>query len=194
MNYFSFSEIAKGVIALIFLGFFAALCIESMRLLLLCKNAFLSLPGHLYQNRNRFLGRAFVFKKRNLSLFDSAVLDFLSVITLFVLYILASYLCFDGIFRIIYLAPLLVLYFLTKNYFLRPYSYICARFIFLLCRLSCRCIAPIVYIWNVLICVIKLPIKGIISWGHFLCLCFLSRQRMRVSLKSMRNSYDKMLA
>ena len=63
MNYFSFSEIAKGVIALIFSGFFAALCIESMRLLLLCKNAFLSLPGHLYQNRNRFLGRAFVFKK-----------------------------------------------------------------------------------------------------------------------------------
>ena len=126
MNYFTFSEIAKGVFALFFSGFLAALIVESIKLLWLCKNAILSLPINLYKNRIHFLGRSFVYSKQGANIADAVVSDFLSVIILFVLYILASYLYFDGIFRLIYLALLLAFYFLSKKHLLKPYSYICA--------------------------------------------------------------------
>ena len=194
MNYFTFSEIAKGVFALFFSGFLAALIVESVKLLWLCKDAFLSLPINLYKNRKHFLGCAFACPGPSMNLTDAVVLDFLSVIILFALYILTSYLYFDGIFRLIHLIPLLALYFISKKHLLKPYFYISALGVCFSFRIINRWIAPIVFILNKTICVLKLPLAAIIFSFRLMFLRFLSTPRMRSTTKYMQKSCEKMLA
>ncbi len=194
MNYFSFSEIFIGISVFIVCGFFTALIIESIKLLLFCKNGLLRLPNHLYKNRRFFFGRRFIFEPREGKGLDLAITDFCSVLILFVFYILFSYLCFDGIFRGIYFAILLASYFIAQKYLVVLYSRMLFRLFRLFFAFFPCIIAPLVFLFCKLLFVLKLPVLAIISSVRLFVLILLSKQRTGALIKKTPLTCKKMIA
>ena len=193
MSYFSFAEICIGVSAFIICGFLSSLIVEIIKIILCCKNAFLFLPKHIYQNRRRFFGRRFAFALSKENPADRMICDFLAVIILFIAYILASYLYFDGIFRCVYFFPLLLSYFATKKYTLHPFRFISLRianFLFVTLSLS---LSPLAFFIVKLIVVIKLPFMVILSSLRLVVLCSLYKCRKNILMHRVKNMANQML-
>ncbi len=164
MNYFSFFEIFLGAISIFAFGVFSAFLTGSLRLCVMSKDAFAAFFYQLYSNRSRLRNRgklAFPEQRCN-GRIGEFIIDFISVVILFLGYLLISYFFFDGIFRIIYLLPLFFGYFLFSRFVLPYYTRIFLFFLMhVLSLLSATLSFPIFLLYRLLF-VLKLPILYII--------------------------------
>ncbi len=124
MNYFSFQEILFGISAFFICGFIATFLTESLRLVLLSKNVLWRFLQHLYccrffllKQRERFSFRSSVKEGK----IEKNVVDFVLVLLLFLEFILSSFVFFDGIFRAVYLLPMLLSCFFAYRYLVSWY-------------------------------------------------------------------------
>ncbi len=164
MNYFSLREIFLGAVIIFACGTTSAFLAGSLRLCLLSKDAFLALFRQLYKNRSKLRLRAawILPEQSSAGRIDEFFVDFFAVLFLFFGYLLSSYVFFDGVFRVIYLFPLLLGYWLFSRLILPHYTRV---FLFFLHRalllLSAILSVPIFFLY-LLLRVLKLPILYII--------------------------------
>lgn len=103
MTYFSYKEIFVGMLAFVLIGTITALSKINLQILFQSKQSAIGMIKRVYKNRNRLPHTekgAFRFPERKKQGF---FIDFFTVFILFLLYILVSYVFFDGICRIVYL-------------------------------------------------------------------------------------------
>lgn len=117
MNYFSFQEIMIGMLTFALGGAFVAIIVECIRLCLREKALPFAFLRHLYLQRSRIIKREqFRMEKKDIkSSFEKGIVDFFSTVLLFFAYILTSFVCFDGVFRLINVFPLLLIYYIISE-------------------------------------------------------------------------------
>ena len=188
MNYFSFFEILRGTAAFLISGVISAFLSESLELILLSKDALFLFVKHLYHNRSKIFGReAFCMKFLQIeSRVVKHFLDFVSVFILFIGYILSSYVCFEGVFRLVYLFPLLFSYYLSHCYLMTGYR----RAFLLVIRsflafLSTVFAVPI-FLLNQFFRVLMLPFLCIIYFTRWITIRMISPMLKRRWLEGLR--------
>ena len=103
MTYFSYKEIFFGLIAFVLIGGVVAVFKINMQILFQSKQSAICMIKRLYKNRNCLMHikkDALRFSARKK---EGFFIDFFTVLVLFFLYILVSYIYFDGLCRIVYL-------------------------------------------------------------------------------------------
>lgn len=164
MNYFSFRDIFLGVICFFVYGAVSAFFVGGLQCCFLSKNAFVAFFRHLYVNRSRLRkrGKLALPEQKGDGHISEIFVDFILVIILFLGYLLISYFFFDGIFRIIYLLPLLFGYCLFNRLVLPHYTRLFFFFLKHVLSLLSLVLSFPIFLLNRLLCVLKFPILYII--------------------------------
>ena len=176
MNYFSFWNITIGILVFSSVGIAVAFIAESLGLLSISGGTLVRLGKHLYKHRSKLFSKDVIFKEClcGKQQKNSAILDFIMVLLLFSGYMLVAYVVFEGVFRLIYLIPLLFGYFFTLRFFVPLYH----RMYLLLMKnalvaVSLFLSAPI-FLLDKFFLVLKLPILSIIHVSYGVLLCMVS--------------------
>ena len=165
MNYFSFFDITIGVLAFSSIGIAVAFLTEFLGLFIVSGGTFARWGKHLYRHRSKVFSKDTVFKeclcrqKRK----NSGILDFIAVLLLFLGYTLASYVVFEGVFRFVYLIPMLCSYFFALRFLVPVYRRIYLLLIQNVLAVASLFLSAPIFLLDRLLWVLKLPIRAIIS-------------------------------
>ena len=162
-------------------GAFVAILVACIRLCLSVKDLPIAFLRHLYNQRSKIIKRErfYIVKNKVIGSAEKGIVDFCSTLLLFLTYILTSFVCFDGIFRLIYLLPLLLIYLITNKLLSVLFHQLIYKIVeFIFRSLSCILTLPIFLIWCFLH-VLKIPILYIIVNVNHVVQYLLSKRRMR---------------
>lgn len=191
MTYFSYKEILLGSVAFTLCGFLVAFFKICMQILFQSNRAFLSMAVRLYKGRNRILhiekSALFYNQGRSCGFF----VDFFTVFFLFALYILISYICFDGIYRIVFLFLIYISYRVADAIF-GDAVYRATVFAFNLVFSFYEIIfSVILFFGNKAFCVIIYPILLIIVYIRRVFVKLLEPRRKNAFIKTLKMDFNR---
>ncbi len=190
MTYFTFRETFVGSFAFILVGAMALLCTLTLQLLYECRQTVILMLRRLYKERaHPFRLNKDVFKcasRRSAGFFT----DFFTVLALFLGYILASYVFFDGVCRFIFLVLSGFSYYILDK-ILGKTIFKCIVFLFNIFFTIVESILSVaVFAAFIFIRIIKKPILLIIKYTRMLLIKAFEPRRKHRYIKIMNKDFE----